>query len=76
MTAEGLSDYLVLLSIYQTCQYKGASFLRFLLSQEPDIDVSARRRHKRTGPRLEVYPKGFPQMYGPKGVRGCTKKRK
>jgi hypothetical protein len=38
MTASGLRDYLVLLSIYQTCKYRGISFLRFLLSREKDID--------------------------------------
>jgi len=35
---KGLSDYLVLLSILETCRYKGISFLRFLLSKERDID--------------------------------------
>ena len=33
----GLNDYLVLLSLYQTCRYKGVSFLKFLLSRERDI---------------------------------------
>ncbi len=28
MTEGGLSDYLVLLSIYQTCEYRGVNFLR------------------------------------------------
>ena len=35
----GLNEYLVLLSIYLTCKYKGISFLRFLLSREKDIDA-------------------------------------
>src|SRR4051794_9683961 len=35
----GLNDYLVLLSIYQPCRYKGISFLKFLLSKERDIDA-------------------------------------
>jgi len=35
---EGLKQYLVLLSLYVTCKYKGVSFLRFLLSRETDID--------------------------------------
>ena len=34
----GLSDYLVLLSICQTCRYKGVSFLKFLVSGLRDID--------------------------------------
>src|SRR5262249_52950527 len=44
---------LVLLSLYQTCRYKGVSFLRFLLSGEQDIDafVQARRRRRATARR-------------------------
>jgi Transposase IS66 family len=38
-TEAGLNEYLVLLSIYLTCRYKGISFLRFLLSREKDIDA-------------------------------------
>ena len=38
MTPKGLDAYLVLLSIYQTCEYRGVSFLDFLLSKERDID--------------------------------------
>jgi hypothetical protein len=37
MTERGLSDYLVLLSIEETCRYRGLSFLRFLLSGEKDL---------------------------------------
>jgi hypothetical protein len=33
MTEAGLVDYLVLLSLFQTCRYKGASFYKFLLSR-------------------------------------------
>jgi len=48
MRASGLQDYLVLLSIYQTCVYKGVSFLRFLLSGERDVDtfVGTQRRQR------------------------------
>ena len=75
VTATGLSDYLVLLSIYQTCQYKGVSFLKFLLSREADIDAfCGASRTKWPDSRLEVYPKGFPHMYGPKGRRGQPEK--
>src|SRR5262249_55012168 len=38
MMEAGLSDYLVLLSVCQTCKYKGISFLKFLLSAERDVD--------------------------------------
>lgn len=59
-----LSDYLVLLSIEQTCKSRGVSFLKFLLSREVDIaDYSRRGRKKKRPSGLEVYPKGFPQMY-------------
>jgi predicted RecB family nuclease len=34
----GIKEYLVLLSVYQTCKYKGINFLDFLLSRESDID--------------------------------------
>ena len=34
----GIKEYMVLLSVYQTCKYKGIKFLDFLLSKESDID--------------------------------------
>jgi len=49
MTERGLSDYLVLLSIEETCRYRGLSFLRFLLSGEKDFykyhEQVQKRRH-------------------------------
>lgn len=62
MSEEGLSDYLILLSVYQTCKYRGVSFLKFLLSGEEDVEDFCRRRQKKqrlSG--LEVYPEGFPR---------------
>ena len=44
LTEAGLADYLVLLSICQTCRYKGVSFLKFLLSRERDIDAFCRTK--------------------------------
>jgi hypothetical protein len=38
VTESGLKDYLVLLSIYQTCRYKEIKFLDFLLAKKRDID--------------------------------------
>lgn len=35
---KGISDYLVLLSVEETCKYRGISFLDFLRSGELDID--------------------------------------
>jgi predicted RecB family nuclease len=40
-TEKGLGDYLVFLSIYQTCRRKNLSFLRFLRSGHLDIDTFA-----------------------------------
>ena len=33
-----MEEYLKLMSIYQTCHYKGISFLKFMLSKEKDVD--------------------------------------
>jgi predicted RecB family nuclease len=59
MMERGLSDYLVLLSICQTCRYKGVSFLRFLASGQRDIDSYCRRKFSRRWPVVQVYPNGF-----------------
>jgi hypothetical protein len=73
MGEDGLSDYLVLLSLYQTCKYRGVSFLKFLLSREDDIDEYCRqRRRKKPAPRLDVYPKGFPRA-DRRATQGTTK---
>jgi predicted RecB family nuclease len=40
-TERGLQNYLVFLSIYQTCRRKNLSFLRFLLSGKRDVDAFA-----------------------------------
>ena len=40
-TEKGIRDYLVLLSISQTCKYKGVDFLDFLRSGEKDINAFA-----------------------------------
>ena len=56
----GLNDYLVLLSICQTCRYKGVSFLKFLLSRGTDVDVYCQGKHKRQqSTDIEIYPEGF-----------------
>jgi predicted RecB family nuclease len=59
VTEVGLNQYLVLLSVYQTCKYKGVSFLKFLLSRETDIAVFRESGSRtRTVPGIEVYPEG------------------
>ena len=42
-----MDEYLKIMSIYQTCKYKGISFLKFMLSKEKDIDVYCERFMKR-----------------------------
>jgi hypothetical protein len=60
----GLHDYLVLLSICQTCRYKGVSFLKFLLSREKDVDQFCERgRRRRRHSLLELYPAGHVPSY-------------
>jgi hypothetical protein len=60
MTEAGLRDYLILLSIYQTCKYRRISFLRFLLSGKTNLDgYNDPRRIEYKKPLLEVYPKSF-----------------
>jgi predicted RecB family nuclease len=60
MSKEGVSDFLVLLSVRQTCKYRGVSFLKFLLSQEEDIEAYCRRgRKKKPTVGLDIYPPGF-----------------
>jgi predicted RecB family nuclease len=60
MTEKGLSDYLVLLSLCLTCQYKEVSFLQFLLSKERDVEAFCqRKRRRRRRSSIDLYPKGF-----------------
>ena len=55
-----MNQYLVLLSIYLTCKYKGISFLKFLLSREKDIDAFRQGANlRRSPPALELCPEGF-----------------
>jgi hypothetical protein len=56
----GLTEHLVLLSLYQTCRVRDISFLKFLLSRERDMDAfTAGKRRRRRAPRIEIYPKGY-----------------
>src|SRR5437764_831930 len=60
MSEPRLRDYLVLLTLYQTCKYRGISFLRFLLSQNRNIDKfqdSGKPRYPRIS--LQIYPEGL-----------------
>ncbi len=64
MTELGLKDYLVLLSIYQTCRYKNVSFFKFLLSRDREFDRFSPSALRTNGlPVVDVYPSGFPWPY-------------
>lgn len=45
-TENGIRDYLILLSLCETCRFKGVSFLDFLRSGEKDIDAYAESRRR------------------------------
>ena len=49
-TETGIRDYLVLLSIYQTCEYRGVDFLQFLRSGEKRVDDYV---HQSSRPKLQ-----------------------
>jgi hypothetical protein len=57
ITEQGLNEYLVLLSLYQTCKFKNVSFLKFMISGETDIDVFCENRgRRRPQGTIEVHP--------------------
>jgi predicted RecB family nuclease len=45
-TVKGMREYLILLSISETCRNKGVRFLDFLLSEESDVDQFAARMRR------------------------------
>jgi len=49
---KGLKEYLILLSVCETCKYKGVDFLAFLRSGAKDIDVFAASRGKTESVRI------------------------
>jgi hypothetical protein len=59
MREAGLQDYLVLLSLCQTCRYRGVSFFQFLRSGQRDLDLFCKTRRRRRFPEIQTYPKGF-----------------
>jgi predicted RecB family nuclease len=44
---KGIQEYLILMSIYETCRFQEVEFLDFLLSRKGDIDEYARGKPKR-----------------------------
>ena len=64
LTERGLNDYLVLLSLFQTCRYKGVSFLRFMLSKQRLLLHPFKRKSRKSRQmKVEVYPKGFTPLF-------------
>jgi hypothetical protein len=63
-TEKGIRDYLVLLSLCETCKYMGVDFLDFLRSGEKDIHAFAenRRSRRRRSPTNE--PEALPKDGG------------
>jgi predicted RecB family nuclease len=62
ISEKGLGNHLVLLSLYQSCEYKGVSFLRFLKSGMRDLDAFREQAKPGRGqglPAIQLYPKGF-----------------
>jgi hypothetical protein len=59
MREQGLADFLLLLSICHTCRYREVSFLRFMLSQEKNIDRFCAGRRLKKVPSVDLYPRGF-----------------
>ena len=49
-TVKGMREYLILLSISETCKNKGVRFLDFLLSEETDVDQFAARMRRSRRP--------------------------
>jgi predicted RecB family nuclease len=49
-TEKGIKEYLILLSLCQTCKYMGVDFLDFLRSGEKDIHAFAESRRRRKHP--------------------------
>ena len=43
-TEKGIQEYLPLLSIHQTCKYKGINFFNFLQSGEKSIEAYCRKK--------------------------------
>jgi hypothetical protein len=48
-TRAGIVEYLILLSICETCEYQGLDFLDFLRSGEKDIEAFAQLRRRKRG---------------------------
>jgi hypothetical protein len=75
MSKGGIDDYLVLLSIFQTCRYRDISFLKFLRSRQRDMDAFGRGERPKRLAEIELNPKTFVPYHFPRAsdkVEGPT----
>jgi transposase-like protein len=69
---EGLRDYLVLLSLCETCKYRNLDFLHFLRSGSKDIDefeISRRNGFRRTAVACRCAARARPAAHGPQAAK-------
>ena len=59
-TPAGIKEYLILLSICETCEYQGLSFLDFLRSGEMDLHAFAESRHRHRRRTQTIEAKALP----------------
>jgi predicted RecB family nuclease len=52
----GIKHYLTLLSICETCKYRGLDFLDFLRSEEKDIDEFSANIHRKSDKKITIKP--------------------
>ena len=64
-TKKGIAEYLILLSIYETCRRNDVVFLDFLRSGEKDIHAFAESRHGRRRRPQTSQPDGLPTDASP-----------
>jgi hypothetical protein len=57
-TEQSIQDYLIVLTVYQTCQYRGINFLKFLLGEKRDMSFGSgvRKLSAQSSVRPELLP--------------------
>jgi hypothetical protein len=71
-SANGIEEYLVLLSLCQTCKYMGVDFLDFLRSGEKNIHAFAESRRRRKRSSRSTQPARLPPDVLPNVADGVT----
>ena len=66
-TEKGIKEYLILLSVCQSCKYMGVDFLDFLRSGEQDIHAFAESRLRRRRRTQTMQPTDLPASASPDG---------